>query len=139
VTGNVVIWGHGNYSDAIGNDNGKKESLRSKQLATVLQSSGLPAHFDGNLVTWSCWGGVPGGLAQALFLSLKNRGYDRLKVWGPVLATGRMSNCYFVVYSNLQFKVVGDDDVHPFGTGMNAVGDMSDKRDATHDDMRCYG
>jgi hypothetical protein len=129
----VYIWGHGNYKDRVATDPKKRvnaqtglkvspavETLGGRQLAAVLQASGLPSGFDGDLVVWTCWGGVPGGLAQALLLSLRNKGFNnpRLKVWGARYMTGPIRNGYPLIYKLPQWRVFGDDDVLPFGTGM---------------------
>jgi hypothetical protein len=159
LTGNcstLYIWGHGNYKDVIVTDPKKRknpltgerlepkvESLGARQLAAVLQSSGLPTGFSRDIVVWTCWGGVPGGLAQGLFLSLWNKGYKnaKLRVWGARYLTGPIVRDYPLIYKLPQWRVVGDDDSLPFGTGMELTSPRPPLEDAVGaklEDLGCY-
>jgi hypothetical protein len=49
---------------------------------------GLPKEYSENIIVWTCYGGVAGGLAQHLFREMKGRGYHKLKVWECIHLTG---------------------------------------------------
>jgi hypothetical protein len=133
--GNLFIWGHGNYADSIGNEKGDKLSARG--LAGALINAGLPQGYNGNIVVWSCWAGVPGGVAQTLMLCLRNKGYSGVRVWGCLEATGTLKYGMFQVKGGLTRQVAGDTTDLPFGTGSVLVGTAVDAW-ASRGHMRCY-
>lgn len=137
VNGNLFIMGHGNYQPiAAGGGARGLDSMGAHKLARIIQEAGLPLNFAHNIVVWTCWGGVPGGLAQSLFLALKNRAYTNLRVWGCMEATGTFAHEQAAVHRGLKMGVINDTDLLPFGQsqvqGMGAVGL------AARADMRCY-
>ena len=138
VAGNIFVLSHGNYAPIAGGGgaNGDR-SIGAHKLARILANSGLPVGYANNVVVWTCFGGVPGGLAQTLMLGLKNRGYGNLKVWGCMEATGTFAHGQAFVHRGLKMGVVNDTDLLPFGTSVlqgNRVTGIAAKAD-----MRCYG
>ena len=88
--GNLILMGHGNATAKV-IAGGGEEGNRSRpvgDLARVLQKWGLSTDYSGNVIVWTCYGGVPGGLAQHLSRELKARDYHSLKVWGFLHLTG---------------------------------------------------
>jgi hypothetical protein len=155
--GNLFIWGHGNYRDIIsggvqgnnnnnnnnGNNNNnadKDVAINARQLAQVLSDCGLPQSYAGNIIVWTCWGGVPGGLAQCLLIYLRNKGYHTVTVWGARSVTFTMYGKRLYVLPDTHMKVVGDTEDAPFGTGMETTGQMTEEnvRCATRDDLIGY-
>ena len=77
----MIILGHGDYLDRIAN--GAGEELSANDLAGYLVEHGLSQTYDQRIWLWTCHGGVPGGLAQGLYMRLYNLGYTALAVSGP--------------------------------------------------------
>jgi hypothetical protein len=85
--GNIFVWGHGSPDQPIiANDpvgDGAPQTLTAGELAAVLINWGLPRTFSGNIVLWTCWGGLPNGLAQMLRVALLDLTMtSKLRTWG---------------------------------------------------------
>jgi hypothetical protein len=150
-TTNIYIFGHGNYSTAIAA--GAKEIYSAKALASLLIRAGLPDDFKRNIIVWTCWGGVPGGLAQELWQALyKLRGLANTPaVWGCKHVTAMINrDRHPEVIRGMHLGVSGDSAATPFGTKVQHTVTISERRitcggliigrkfPAVRDDMICY-
>lgn len=125
--GDLVIMGHGEFEnstniDQISLHNGYR--ISAKKLATILFKNGLPINYCGKIIVWSCWGGLPGGMAHNLYLKLCNYGYKSLSVWGPNKRGG--SDIFHQRFIHVLENIKTNEGISPF-------------RDMTRADMVCYG
>ncbi len=89
----IFIWGHGNTRrNCLGGEDGT--TATATEIVDDFVHMHLPLAFAGVVVLWSCFAGVPGGFGEALLIHLRARGYRRLRLFAPRVATGGLARLH---------------------------------------------
>ena len=96
----IFIWGHGNQKrSCLGGEDGT--TVDAQGIVDDFVALRLPRAWDGTVILWSCFAGVAGGFAEALFIRLRAAGYNALGLFAPTLATGGLTDITSEAYKGL--------------------------------------